>query len=377
MYGTIAYTVIAAAFLAVCLAVVRAVRILRAVNLGRDVPAAEETAPRAKIFLTSGIPSSLGTFFSKTTPAVLHSVLALSFILMAADFILTLASQIIPAIRGGGLSAALAKANATLAAAAILASAIFILRRLSGKVSRFNALSGKQKRDAYTVLILEMLSAGTFLAYHFTRGHWGMVHYALMVFFLLYITFSKHLHIFSALPYMIMSAGKKAFSPPGVPAVTAAIDIMEGKTAETSAQDTIMGARDYCDLPRTCIAASLACTECGRCDRACPVNMLPGQQLSPRNIISSVRHAAMGSAKDKHLYPDYVTHSQAFSCISCGACAQACPIGIDPLAVLLEIRRYATLEEGSAPAEYVRAGQATVSAGNPWGFTEEEEEEEK
>lgn len=369
MDGTIAYTVIAAAFLAVCLAVVRAVRIFRAVNLGRAVPAAKETAPRAKIFLTSGIPSSLGTFFSKTTAAVLHTVLAFSFVLMAADFLTALAAAAIPALHSGGLSTALAKANAVLAAAAIPSATIFILRRLSGRVDRLRGLSAKQKCDAYAILILEMLSAGTYLSYYFMRGHWGMVHYALMAFFLLYVTFSKHLHIFSALPYMVMSSAGKPFSPPGIPAVSSAIDMMEGKTTDTSEQNTAMGARDTPDLPRTYIAASLSCTECGRCDQACPVNMVSGQ-LSPRNIISSVRHAAMGSTKDKHLYPDYITHSQAFSCISCGACSQACPIGIDPLAVLLEIRRYATLEEGSAPTEYVRTGEATVSSGNPWGFTD-------
>lgn len=372
MDGTIAYSVIGAALLAVCMSAVRAVRLYRTVTCGRNVLPAGKKFHRIKLFLIRGIPSSTGTFFDKTTPAVLHSVLVLSFILMAADFILTLTAQVIPAIHGGGLSAALALANAALAAAAIPAAAIFILRRLSGRVSRFNALSGKQKCDAYTILILEILSAGTFLTYHFSRGYWGLAHYTLMAFFLLYITFSKHLHIFSALPYMIMSAGKKTFSPPGVPAVTAAIDTMEGRTTETTAQDMIMGARDCSDLPGTCIAASLACTECGRCDQACPVNMLPGQQLSPRNIMASVRIASMDRKCAKHLYPHYVTHAEAFSCISCGACAQACPIGIDPLAVLLEIRRYATLEEGSAPAEYVRAGQATVSSGNPWGFTGEE-----
>ena len=103
MDGTIAYSVIGAALLAVCMSAVRAVRLYRTVTCGRNVLPAGKKFHRIKLFLIRGIPSSTGTFFDKTTPAVLHSVLVLSFILMAADFILTLTAQVIPAIHGGGL----------------------------------------------------------------------------------------------------------------------------------------------------------------------------------------------------------------------------------------------------------------------------------
>ena len=120
------------------------------------------------------------------------------------------------------------------------------------------------------------------------------------------------------------------------------------------------GAKDVNDLTWINLMNAYTCTECGRCTSVCPAN-ITGKLLSPRKIMMDTRDRVteVGKNIDKHgkdyddgksLLDDYITREEIWACTSCNACVEACPVNIDPLAIITELRRYAVMEESQAPA---------------------------
>ena len=139
------------------------------------------------------------------------------------------------------------------------------------------------------------------------------------------------------------------------------------------------GAKDITDLNRIQLLNAYSCTECGRCTSECPANVT-GKKLSPRKIMMDVRDRAeeVGKGIDKNgkefndgksLLNDFITAEELWACTSCNACVEACPISIDPLSIILELRRYSVMEESSAPIELNTVFSNIENNGAPWQFS--------
>lgn len=361
MAGIFNWAYTAVALIITAAIVSRAMAIVRACTAGLRTPHAHGRLP-----LGRQISADTSSFFEKTTVAVLHTILVVSFLLMLTDLAVYSTRTLFFDLPRSSFYRVFSTLTAGLAAAAIVSAALFLLRRTLLKLPRFSTLTPAQRTDGYTILILEMVSAGSYLAVYFGVPYTAYLHYGIMLVFGLYLTYSKHLHIFLAPLFMAVFGRREAFRPDDMPEVAEGLDVLEGSAPDTASVAERMGARDFFDLPRRGIVSAFACTECGRCDEACPV-VKAGKAFSPRQIVACVRKNAIGQGKE-HLFGDLISNDTAFACISCEACLQACPIGIDPMDLLLQMRRYATLEEGSAPPEYGQVAAAIDATDNPWGL---------
>jgi Fe-S oxidoreductase len=122
------------------------------------------------------------------------------------------------------------------------------------------------------------------------------------------------------------------------------------------------------------------CTECGRCTSYCPAN-LTGKKLSPRKIMMDTRDrmVELGEAKrkngadyddNKSLLGDYISEEEIWACTSCNACVQECPVNIDPLSIIIDLRRYLVMEESKVPSELAGMLTNIENNGAPWQFSQ-------
>ena len=198
--------------------------------------------------------------------------------------------------------------------------------------------------------------------------------------FALYVTYSKHLHIFLAFPNTYHANNESLGKMKNMPEITSEINMMLGiaNNPEVQEQPTNrFGAKDISDLSWKNLLDAYSCTECGRCTEECPAN-LTGKKLSPRKIMMDTRDRAeeYGKILDQNGNPEiknflldsYITREEINACTSCNACTEACPININPLEIILELRRYVALEESKAPNEWNMMFQNIETNFSPWKF---------
>jgi len=135
----------------------------------------------------------------------------------------------------------------------------------------------------------------------------------------------------------------------------------------------LFGAKDATDLNWVQLLNAYSCTECGRCSSVCPANET-GKLLSPRKIMMDTRDRIeeIGKAKskdNKFLLGDYITKEELWACTTCNACTDACPINLDPLSIIVDLRRYLVMEESSAPTELNNMFTNIENNGAPWQFS--------
>jgi Fe-S oxidoreductase len=225
------------------------------------------------------------------------------------------------------------------------------------------------------------------------KGLWWS-HALLILVFLNYLPYSKHLHVVTSLINVFFSNT----SGPGTKGVMRPMDL--------EADVPHFGAADIEDLTWKNLLDGYSCTECGRCTAACPAN-ITGKMLSPRKIIIDTRKRLMekgpgatgegmpfaaninalvhgegstgplGPTKDAitsaaaapdRLLDKYITEEELWACTSCRACVQECPVSIDQLDVINQMRRYLVLSESRFPAEVQPAFEALERNGAPWAF---------
>ncbi|MBW7932442.1 MAG: (Fe-S)-binding protein [Gemmatimonadaceae bacterium] len=193
-------------------------------------------------------------------------------------------------------------------------------------------------------------------------------HGLLVLGFLNYLPYSKHLHVVASLPNVYLSNT----SGPGQAGVLKYMDL-EADTEQ-------FGAKDVEHLSWKSLMDGFACTECGRCTSVCPANTT-GKLLSPRKIIVNVRErleqrapalltadGGPSAADDRTLLDGFITEQELWACTTCRACVQECPVSIDQLSVILELRRNLVLGESRFPEEVMPAFESMEQRGSPWAF---------
>ena len=205
--------------------------------------------------------------------------------------------------------------------------------------------------------------------------------------FLNYLYYSKHLHILLAFPNTYYGKLKAQGEFTNLEAVTNEVKLMMDPSADPYAatddatEPEKFGASDVIDLTRVQLLNAYTCTECGRCTSECPANQT-GKKLSPRKIMMDTRdrleevgknidtNKGVFVADGKQLLGDYITNEELWACTTCNACVEACPVSIDPLSIIIEMRRYLVMEQSAAPTELNNMMSNIENNGAPWPYNQ-------
>ena len=398
--------------------------------LGRDVNRSDNFWTRLKLMTLVAFGQK--KMFSKPIPAFLHLALYVAFVITQIELIEILADGLSGGHRSlsvslGGFYTFMISFIEILSVLAFIATIAFLARRNMLKVPRLrmSELKGWPTKDANLILIFEVillvciftmngadevaqvLSSNS--SYGFTVsqfigpvffggiksietlhlleqiGWWG--HIIMVFIFLNYLPYSKHFHILLAFPNTYYSNLEKKGKFTNLESVTSEVKLMLDPSADPYAvavdpnvAPLRFGVKDVTDLTWKNLLDAYTCTECGRCTSACPANQT-GKLLSPRKIMMDTRDrmVEVGNnqrkfGKDfddgKSLLHSYISEEEIWACTSCNACVEECPINIDPLSIIIDLRRFLVMEESKMPTELTGMLTNIENNGAPWQFSQ-------
>lgn len=360
--------------------------------------------------------------FKRPIPAFLHLLIYVGFVLINLEVLEIIIDGIFGTHRIfapvlGDMYTGMINFFEFLALGVLISCIIFLLRRNVTKVQRFHKveMKGWPTLDANLILVIEIVLMVAILNMnaadqilqsrgvdHYTqtgsffisstmfsflqnwdtnllvmveRGAWW-AHIVGIFAFALFVTYSKHLHIFMAFPNTYYGRLTPKGQMENMEEITNEVKIMLGMPTEGEAappaEGMKFGAKDVNDLNWKNLMDAYACTECGRCTSECPAN-LTGKKLSPRKIMMDTRDrleevGKTGLEDGKSLLGDYITKEEINACTNCNACTEACPININPLDIILQTRRYVAMEESGSPDSWNAMFQNVETNFAPWKF---------
>lgn len=400
----------------------RAAGIRRNILLGRDIDLTDQPGRRWNNLLLLAFGQK--KMFRNPLVAVLHFFVYAGFVIINLEILEIMIDGLAgthrifaPVI--GPVYPVLIGCFEILAVLVAVSCAIFLIRRNILKLKRFisHDLDGWPRSDANYILITEIVLMLLFLtmntadgvlqsrgAAHYTetgsfwvtgmfqplfegfsdstlvgieRGAWWL-HILGILAFLNYLPWSKHLHIILAFPNAYFARlepnGKMENMPAIQQEVLYAMQPELAPTDTSAAEVPKFGAKDVHDLTWKNLLDAFSCTECGRCSAACPATQT-GKALSPRLIMMKTRDRAEAAGRgeaDKTLLRDYITEEELRACTSCGACVQECPVSINPLDIIFQMRRHLVMEESSAPQEWTLMFSNIENNMAPWKSSPDE-----
>ncbi len=417
--------------------VINVKKIIRNIKLGQNVNRTDNSAARWKNMALIALGQK--KMFTRPIPAILHFTLYAAFIITQIELLEIIVDGLFGTHRFfktglGGFYTFLISFIEILSLLALTATIAFLSRRNLLKLPRFNKaeMLGWPTKDANLILIMEIVlvaciftmngtdevlyslgkshfeGTGSFNfaisqhlgpaifggmsegALHILErvGWWG--HLLMVIAFLNYLYFSKHLHILLAFPntYFADLNAKGKFD--NLESVTNEVKLMMDPNADPFAApanpDAVpakFGASDVQDLNWVQLLNAYTCTECGRCTSSCPAN-LTGKKLSPRKIMMDTRDRLEEVGKNidankgvfvpdnKSLLNDYITPEELWACTSCNACVEECPINISPLSIIMDMRRYLVMEQSAAPMELNAVMTNIENNGAPWQYNQQD-----
>ena len=411
---------------AVSLFIINLRKIISNIKLGKDIDRSDNKRLRFRNMVRVAFGQS--KMFNRPIAAFLHLLIYVGFVIINIEVVEIIIDGIFGTHRflahiiNENLYSFLIASFEILAFLVLFSCFAFLSRRNIIRIKRFfgNEMTSWPKTDANLILIFEILlmfafilmntsdqilqsrnidhyiTAGAFpisslivpFLDHLTTSNLIFIerftwwfHILGILAFLNYVLISKHLHIFFAFPSTYYANLNKLGKFDNLDSVTNEVKLMLDPNADPFAapqnQDqsnvSLFGAKDATDLNWVQLLNSYSCTECGRCSSVCPANQT-GKLLSPRKIMMDTRDRIeeIGKLKDKKdnksLLGDYITKEELWACTTCNACTDACPINLDPLSIIVDLRRYLVMEESAAPTELNNMFSNVENNGAPWQF---------
>jgi heterodisulfide reductase subunit C len=401
-------------------------KIIRNINLGKESNRSDQPAARWKNMAMIALGQS--RMVKRPIAGFLHLIVYVGFVIINIEVLEIIIDGIVGTHRIfsflGSFYYFLIGSFEILAFLVLLAVIFFWTRRNIQKIKRFwnPEMQGWPKNDANLILYIEAVLMMLFLTMNATdvsfqlaqagnpisgwiapwfagfdantlhiieRVAWWL-HIVGILFFLNYLYYSKHLHILLAFPNTYFANLNAYGKFNNLDSVTNEVAMMMDPAADPfaappeGAENAVpekFGASDVFDLTKIQLLNAYTCTECGRCTSVCPANQT-GKKLSPRKIMMDTRDrleavgknidANQGNYQDdgKSLLNDYITAEEIWACTTCNACVEACPVNIDPLSIIVDLRRYLVMEQSAAPSDLNNMMSNIENNGAPWPFNQ-------